>query len=63
MFVKAHPNNVVPVVQSHKVSRMTVDKPLLIILTGAPRLGNWTPFNSNFISVSDERGSIINDDV
>ena len=58
MFVKAHPNIVVP-----EVSRTTADKPLLMILTGASRLGNWTPFNSNFISVSDERGSIINDDV
>ena len=42
---------------------MTADKLLLMILTGASQLGNWTPFNLNFISISDERGSIINDDV
>ena len=32
-----------------------------LILSGAYWPGNWTPFDSNIVSVSDERGSVIND--
>ena len=39
-----------------EVSRVTDDKPPLLILPGASRPGNWTPFHS-----SDQRGSVIND--
>ena len=42
-----------------ELSRATTNEQPLLILSGAPRSGNWTPFS--IFSVGDERGSVIND--
>ena len=47
--------------QIFEVSGATADQLPPLILSGAYWPGNWTPFDSNFVSVSDERGSVIND--
>ena len=39
---------------------ITADQLPPLILSGAHWPGNWTPFDSNIVSVSDERGSVIN---
>ena len=44
-----------------ELSPATANQPPLLILSGAPQPGNWTPFDSIFVSLIFPLGSVIND--
>ena len=59
-YVRTHPNLGVPVVQSHKFSSYWRRLPISRFIRGISA-GKLDSFRLNFVSVSDERGSVIHD--